>query len=251
MTECADTVSNMAGASPRKTIRTSGGDPAATHPLVGGHGPGRVARREGPGRPAREGPCGVANTLGRCRRPAEEGRDEAVTVKGRAGPWGGSTWRGGGCSDCRCGTSQSDGSSPQRRQAIVRSTRFPPLIHAGASSQDSAPKGRSSIARGVSPWSESTDPPRSPEGAIEVTLTAAPSGLSPRATVLHQGLTPLAIDDRPFGAEDDRSFGADSRDAAAPGSFEVVCRAWMRAASPWQAGPETPWQAGRLPRLGR
>ena len=61
-----------------------------------------------------------------------------------------------------------------------------------------APKGRVSIARGVSPWSE--EPALiffSPEGRHP---SAAPSGLHRGAAAWFQGLTPLATNFRPAGA---------------------------------------------------
>jgi hypothetical protein len=65
----------------------------------------------------------------------------------------------------------------------------------------SAPTGRSLIARGVSPWTKRGDWPLAPRGRhSDGERTAAPLGLTAVNADKHQGLTPLAIDDRRFAA---------------------------------------------------
>ena len=61
-----------------------------------------------------------------------------------------------------------------------------------------APKGRQLIARGVSPWNRAAQWPQSQRGGSEG-VTVAPSGLRPGGPRF-QGLGPLAINYRPFGA---------------------------------------------------
>ena len=66
-----------------------------------------------------------------------------------------------------------------------------------------APKGRQSIARGVSPWDMIGNIQMSPgrgDRNAGFPATVAPSGLAAIALPPHQGLTPLAIDYRPSGA---------------------------------------------------
>src|SRR5262249_17067049 len=88
---------------------------------------------------------------------------------------------------------------------FVKSQAPQPVLRTPHSvSQDPAPKGRSAIARGVSPWFRSVVPGFSPEGAVVSGAAfgfcrpfSAPSLFAPSI----QGLAPRAIDDHPFGAE--------------------------------------------------
>ena len=89
-------------------------------------------------------------------------------------------------------------------------------------------------------------PPRREPGVLKgrqkpdiIVLTVAPSGLTPGATLLHQGLTPLAIDDRPFGAEDWDDAGAGIDRGAVP-YLGVRCAAVAGLS-------ERGWQVGTLP----
>jgi hypothetical protein len=68
-------------------------------------------------------------------------------------------------------------------------------------SSGSAPKGPKSIARGVSPWTGEVDSPIEPRRGGTKRLSPLRGWFSEWQPAF-QGLTPLAIDDRPFGAED-------------------------------------------------